>query len=586
MNFLDSLRAEELAIIEQSLEMVRFSDGDCIIERGSRGEGFYIIDEGRVRIEFDTGETNTDVVLRYLEPGAVMGEFSLVDDEPRSANAYAHTDVTARWLATAKFEAICQEYPHVGVSMLTAFCRNLADMVRQMTGRIADFSSIDKPPAFVEDMISRAKAAQKAFEDWPEERVDALLKDVAQAIAEQAEELGAASVEVTGLGVAEDKVQKIRFGSLEVYKALAGRPAAGLTCVDEQDQLIEIASPFGVVLGLIPLTNPVSTTIFKTLICLKSRNALILSCHRGALSVGNQAGEIIQSVLQKHGAPVDLVQWIKERTSRRLTSIFMQHKDVSFILATGGPSVVHAAYSSGTPAIGVGPGNAPVWICADADLDAAAETVIQSKSFDNGVICGSENNLVVEVAVRGDSVAALEVHGAAVLAPDEAEHLTVHVIDVEKNRLRREVVGVSAQSIAEAVGIQRDGAIRLLVVPLDKGQVQGPFGKEKLAPILSLFTVDGKEEGFELCQRVLDNEGIGHTAIIHTQDMELAKRFGLEMPASRVLVNSPGSQGCIGLGNGLTPSLTLGCGTWGSTSTTDNVTYENLLNIKRIAQAL
>jgi acyl-CoA reductase-like NAD-dependent aldehyde dehydrogenase len=586
MNFFESLQADELAIVEQNLETRRFPKGSIIIDQGECEEGAYIIDEGQVRIEFDTGETDTDVVLRYLEPGAVMGEFSLVDDEPRSANAYAHTDVVARWLPTRKFQAICEQHPAVGVSILTAFCRNLADMVRRMTGRIADYASTESPPPFVEEMISRAKAAQEAFEDWPEERVDALLKDVAEAIAGQAEELGAASVEVTGLGVAADKVQKIRFGSLEVYKALAGQTAAGTTCVDEQGKLIEVASPFGVVLGLIPLTNPVSTMIFKALICLKSRNALILSCHRGALPVGNQAGEIIQDVLQKHGAPVDLVQWIKERTSRRLTSMFMQHKDVSFILATGGPSMVHAAYSSGTPAIGVGPGNAPVWICADADLDAAAEAVIQSKSFDNGVICGSENNLVVEVSVREDFIAALEACGAAVLAPDEIERLTAYVIDAEKGRLHRRVVGVSAQSIAEAAGIQRDGVIRLLVVPLNADQVSGPYGKEKLAPVLSLFTVDGEAAGFALCEQILSNEGIGHTAIIHTQDMELAKRFGLEMPASRVLVNSPGSQGCIGLGNGLTPSLTLGCGTWGSTSTTDNVTYENLLNIKRIAQAL
>ena len=176
MNFLDSLQPDDLAIVAQSLETMRFPEGDCIIEQGSKGEGFYIIDEGRVRIEFDTGETDTDVVLRYLEPGAVMGEFSLVDDEPRSANAYAHTDVVARWLPTLKFQAICAQHPDVGVSILTAFCRNLADMVRQMTGRIADFASTEKPPPFVDEMIARAKAAQEAFQDWPEERVDALLE--------------------------------------------------------------------------------------------------------------------------------------------------------------------------------------------------------------------------------------------------------------------------------------------------------------------------------------------------------------------------------------------------------------------------
>jgi acyl-CoA reductase-like NAD-dependent aldehyde dehydrogenase len=325
---------------------------------------------------------------------------------------------------------------------------------------------------------------------------------------------------------------------------------------------------------------------FKTLICLKSRNALILSCHRGALPVGNQAGEIIQAVLKQHGAPVDLVQWIKERTSRRLTSMFMAHKDVSFILATGGPSMVHAAYSSGTPAIGVGPGNAPVWICPDADLDAAAEMVIHSKSFDNGVICGSENNLVVDASVCGDFIAALEAHGAAVLSPDEVETLTPHVIDSDKGRLHRDVVGLSAQRIAERAGIRREGPIRLLVVPQASDQVEGPYGREKLAPILSLFTVNGEAEAVDLCKRILANEGIGHTAIIHTKDPSRINRFGMEMPASRVLANSPGSQGCIGLGTGLTHSLTLGCGTWGSTSTTDNVSFGHLLNIKRIAQAL
>jgi acyl-CoA reductase-like NAD-dependent aldehyde dehydrogenase len=212
--------------------------------------------------------------------------------------------------------------------------------------------------------------------------------------------------------------------------------------------------------------------------------------------------------------------------------------------------------------------------------------VIQSKSFDNGVICGSENNLVVEAVVREDFIAALEAHGAVVLTPDEVERLTTHVIDAEKNRLRREVVGLSARRILQDAGIRRDGAIRLIVIPLDGSQVHGPYAREKLAPVLSLFTVDGEAEGLALCKQILANEGVGHTAIIYTQDLELAQRFGTEMPASRVLVNCPGSQGCIGLGNGLTPSLTLGCGTWGSTSTTDNVSYENLLNVKRIAQAL
>jgi acyl-CoA reductase-like NAD-dependent aldehyde dehydrogenase len=435
-------------------------------------------------------------------------------------------------------------------------------------------------------MVARSVAAQEAYEHWPEERVDAMLRDVADAIAARAGELAAASVEVTGLGSVEDKLQKIRFASLNVCEELLGRPASGLLITDDREQVTEVACPVGVVLGLVPLTNPVPTMVFKALICLKSRNSLILSCHRGALAVGNQAGEIIQSVLKEHGAPADLVQWIRERTSRRLTSMFMRHENVSFILATGGPSMVNAAYSSGTPAIGVGPGNAPVLVCSDAEPDAVARAVIESKSFDCGVICGSENNLVVDASLRDAFVTALETHGAAVLTPEEADRFTGHIIDPDKRRLRREVIGQPARALAQAAGIRRNDEIRLIVVPTEKDRVQGPYGREKLAPILSLFTVDGEEEGLALCRQILANEGMGHTAIIHTQDQDLVRRFGLEMPVSRVLVNSPGSQGCIGLGTGLTPSLTLGCGTWGNTSTTDNVSFGNVLNVKRIAQAL
>jgi acetaldehyde dehydrogenase/alcohol dehydrogenase len=334
------------------------------------------------------------------------------------------------------------------------------------------------------------------------------------------------------------------------------------------------------------MTNPVPTLAFKTLICLKTRNALIASSHRKALAVGNQAGELIQVVLREHGAPADLVQWIRERTSREKTFMLMRHKDVSLILATGGPSMVKAAYSSGTPAIGVGPGNAPAWICSDADLETAAQMVIDSKSFDNGIICGSENHLVVDAPVRQAFLIALKDHGAAVLTPDETSRFTAQVIHPETGRLRREVIGQTARRIAQVAGIQREGDIRLIVVPVEPDDLHGPYGREKLAPILSLFTVKGEEEGLALCRQLLAREGTGHTAIIHTQDQNLAQRFGLEMPASRVLINSPGSQGCCGISTGLTPSATLGCGTLGGSSTADNVTYTHLRNIKRIAQAL
>jgi acyl-CoA reductase-like NAD-dependent aldehyde dehydrogenase len=586
MTFLDVLQPDEQAIVENNLEVTFFPKDTCIIEQGSEGNGCYLIDQGRVRIELDTGEIETDVVLHYLDPGMILGEFSLLDRKPRSTYAFAHTDVTARWLSTTNFEAICAQYPSIGLKLLHAFSNNLITIVRESNQHLADFMATDTQSPLVEDMMARAVAAQKSFEGWAEDKVDALLKDIAETIAAQAEVLARMTVEETGLGVIEHKIQKIRYASLNVYEMLAGQHASGLIKFELQKKISHIASPMGVVLGIIPLTNPVSTMIFKTLSCLKSRNALIMSCHRNALGVGNQTGEIIQAVLRKHNAPVNLVQWIHERSSRKLTNMFMRHKDLAFILATGGPSVVKAAYSSGTPAIGVGAGNAPVFISRDADPDQVAQMVVQSKSFDNGIICGSENNLVVEAPIKADLIAALKVHGAAVLEPIEINAFTKQVFDMQTGGLRKEMIGKSAESILHAAGLQRDYPVLLIVVPLDKEVAKGQYGREKLAPILSLFTVKDAEEGFKLAKEILQHEGQGHTAMIHTQDQQLAERFGIEMPASRILVNTPGAQGCIGIGTGLLPSFTLGCGTLGKTSTTDNVTFSNLLNIKRMAYAL
>lgn len=586
MTLLSLLDADERLCVEQYLQTMHFPKDARIVKQGSPGHGCYLIDEGKVRLEIETNETDSDAVLGYLEAGALLGEFSLIEDEPRSASAYAHTDVAARWLSTSDFRTLCKEHPKIGSTIMIGLGRDLTHKIRTMNERVASYVSTEKVPRAIDEMVARAVAAQKAFEDWPEDKVDDLLKEVTEEIDGAAESLAEATVEETGMGVVADKILKIHFASRDVYKMLINHRGTGVLRTEDERKVVVVANPMGVVLGLIPLTNPIPTMVFKTLICLKSRNALILSCHRNAQQVGLRAVEIIQDALCRHGAPVDLVQCIPGPSSRTKTSMFMRHKDVSFILATGGPSMVKAAYSSGTPAIGVGPGNAPTWVCADADLDAVAEKVISSKSFDNGVICGSENNLVVDASVREAFIDALKAHGAAVLGPDEIGPFTSHVIDSKAGNLQREVIGQSAESILQRAGIKRHGKVRLIIVPLKRTDVMGPFGAEKLAPILSLFTVEGEEEGFAICKQILAREGSGHTVIIHTADEELAKRFGMAMPVSRILVNCPGSQGCIGMGNGLTPSLTLGCGTYGGTSTTDNVSYGHLLNVKRIAQVL
>lgn len=586
MNFLDSLNARERAIVEQRLEQRYFAEGECMIRQGSPGNGCYIIDKGRARVELDTGETNTDVVLNYVDTGSIIGEFTLINEEPRSANVYAHTEVDARWLSSSHFREICQQNPVIESDILKFFFKNLINIVQDKNRQLAGYASTTKTPLDIDDQIARSMGAQEEWSTWPEDRVDAVLEDLAYGIASDAEILARTAVEETRMGVVEDKIAKIQFAGLDVFKQLKNRPAAGLLQVDDDLKVMEIASPMGVILGLVPLTNPVSTIIFKTLVSLKSRNAVIFSCHRNAIKTADKTCEIIRSILQKHKAPPDLVQWIRERSSRKTTELYMRHPNISFILATGGPSMVRAAYSSGTPAIGVGPGNAPVWVCSDADLIETARQVVASKSFDNGIICGSENNLVVDAAVRDAFVQALSEEGAAILDPEEAERLFQCVIDHEHGGLKREVIGQSAEFLSRQASIKRDTPIRLLVVPLDKGELDSPFAREKLAPILSFFTVHSRDEAMTLCKEILSRQGIGHTAIIHTKDSDLFLQYGLEMPASRILVNSPGSQGCIGLCNGLKPSLTLGCGTYGGSSTTDNVGFENLRNIKRIALAL
>jgi acetaldehyde dehydrogenase/alcohol dehydrogenase len=354
----------------------------------------------------------------------------------------------------------------------------------------------------------------------------------------------------------------------------------------EREALIEIAEPMGVVLGLIPVTNPVATLVFKALICIKARDALIVSCHRDAATVGARTVDLIGQVLARHGAPADLVQNAPRRPTRRVTAALMRHPGVSMILATGGTAMVKAAYSSGTPAIGVGPGNAPAWVCADADVEAAARMVVASKAFDHGIVCGSENNLVIDRSVRDSFADALRRAGAAVLSPAECDRLARAAFDGRDGRLRRAVLGQAATAIAARAGIAVPAGTRLLVAPVPRLAVPGPYGREKLAPLLSLFTADGADDGIRLCRQILGNGGRGHTAIIHTRSQQLPVPFARQMPVSRVLVNGPGAHGCIGLGNALTPSLTLGCGTHGRTSTTDNVTYTNLVNIKRVAHPL
>ena len=477
---------------------------------------------------------------------------------------------------------LAAEHPKLVSIIYAALGRAASLKLRQMTDRLAGYIFNQQNP-MVDEMVVRAQAAQAEFSSWDEERIETLLKALAEAVNDHAAELARLNVEETGIGKVSSKLEKIEVGSLGVFNTLAGQVAAGRFAEEANGTVLDLAAPLGVVFGLVPVTNPVSTFIFKVLVCLKGRNAAILSVSRRALGTATRTGEIIQGILKAHDAPLDIVQWIQKNNSRKTTADFMAHPGVSFILATGGPSMVKAAYSSGTPSIGVGAGNAPALVCSDADVSAAAQRIMESKTFDNGVVCCSEHNIIVVEAIRGAFLEAIEKLGAAVLTGDEISSFTAIIVDPIKNHFIPEIIGKSAAEIASLAGIRREGNIHLIVVPVDQIADRDVYSREKLAPVLSLFTVADEKEGFAAARRLLEIDGNGHTAIIHTNDSALAEQFGLAMPASRILVNAPGVQGGIGAVTGLMPSLTLGCGTFGGNSTTDNITYKHLINVKRVA---
>lgn len=585
MQYFSTLKIDELKTVLEYLEDIRFPKDECIVKEGDEGDSCYFIEKGRIRLELADAHTDSEIVIGHLEEGMALGEFSLIDEQPRSASAYAETDVEARKLTLKAFEKLSKDHPHLGNSLLRFISKQIIQKMRIANTQLKDFMLVERSPDWVNAMIVGSAKAQAQFESIHEKEVDEILSAIVDVMYDKAEELAEMTVRESGFGVVAHKVEKIRFAAKGTYSLLAGKTGTGFLSIDEK-KVAHVAAPIGVILGLIPLTNPVPTIIFKTLICLKSRNSLILSCHRNALGVGNHTGLLIQKVLEDFDVDPNMLLWIKERGSRKITSMFMTHSGVKLILATGGPGMVKAAYTSGKPAIGVGCGNAPVWICPDADLDKTAKIIINSKSFDNGVICGSENNLVVDESIYSDFCKALQKNGAFIVPENQFQQFSDAIIDESTHHLKRNLVGQPAIELLQKAGIECKDDVKLVVVPVDKSLVASPWGCEMLAPVISMFTVKGEAEGIRFCKKLLDNMGAGHTAIIHSNNKELVGRFGRAMPVSRILNNCGGSTGCIGIGNGLRPSFTLGCGTWGNTSTTDNVSYDNLINIKRIAVAL
>jgi len=432
------------------------------------------------------------------------------------------------------------------------------------------------------ELAARAGEAQRKFATFSQEQVDAVVDACAEAAAAAAEPLARLAVEETGYGNVPDKIIKNRLGSVDVQRAIRGLRTVGILREDKEKGVLEVATPVGVVAAIVPSTNPTSTTIYKTLIAIKARNAIVHSPHPTATRCICETVNVMQRAALRAGAPEGLIACMLHTTLQG-TQELMRHRDVGVILATGGTGLVRAAYSSGKPAYGVGPGNVPAYIERTADVRKAVADIIAGKTFDYGTICSAEQSIVAEEPIRDLVIEECRRQGAYFLSPEEVPKLSSLVFRPGTYTPNTQIVGRPATIIAELAGIRVPPTTRVLIVKLDQVGREQPLSGEKLSPILGFYSVANLAAAIELCTRLLQHGGMGHTIAIHSQNEAAVREFGQAVPAFRVCVNTSAVHGSIGYSTNLFPAMTLGCGALGGNITSDNIGPQHLMNVKRIA---
>ncbi|MFI6643385.1 bifunctional acetaldehyde-CoA/alcohol dehydrogenase [Streptomyces sp. NPDC050504] len=443
----------------------------------------------------------------------------------------------------------------------------------------------------VDGLVQRALGALDRFGSFTQEQVDRIVEKASLAALAEHGELARLAVEETGRGLFEDKAVKNLFACEHVTHSMAGLRTVGVINRDELNGITEIAEPVGVICAMTPVTNPTSTTVFKALIALKTRNPIVFAFHPSAQKCSAQAARVVRDAAVEAGAPEGCVQWIEE-PSMAATGLLMNHAGVSTILATGGNAMVKAAYSCGKPALGVGAGNVPAYVTRSGKLRRAVHDIVLSKSFDHGMICASEQAVVLDREVYDEGVAEFERLGAHVLTSAEKTKLEEYVFgttafaaNCSGAKLNADVVGRSPRWIARQAGFEVPEGTSILLAECAEVGENEPLTREKLSPVLAALKADSTEHGLRLSARMVEFHGLGHSAAIHTEDEELAEEFGRRVKAVRVIVNAPSTFGGIGdVYNAFLPSLTLGCGSYGHNSVSDNVTAVNLVNVKRIGR--
>jgi acetaldehyde dehydrogenase (acetylating) len=432
------------------------------------------------------------------------------------------------------------------------------------------------------ELAALAFAAQQKFAKFSQEQVDAVVEAVAKAAASNAEILARAAVEETGYGNVTDKILKNNVAAIEVPRAIRGMRTVGVVNEDKERKILEVAVPVGVVCAIIPSTNPTSTAIYKTIIALKSRNAIVLSPHPSAIRCICQTAKLLARAAASAGAPEGIISCM-ERNTLAGTQELMRAKEVGLILATGGTGLVRAAYSSGKPAYGVGPGNVPAFIEKTADVHKAVADIFASKTFDYGTLCSSEQAIVAEEPVRDAALEECRKQGGYFLNEEEMRRVAALIFPDGSHAPSAKLVGRPATHIAELAGIKVPPETRVLIAKLQTVGRDVPLSAEKLSPVIAFYSVANLAAGIDLCTQLLRFGGLGHTASIHSKDANAVREFGVAVPAFRVCVNTGSVQGSIGYSTNLFPAMTLGCGALGGNITSDNIGPQHLMNLRRVA---
>ena len=438
----------------------------------------------------------------------------------------------------------------------------------------------------IKSLMERAKIAQEQYSKLTQEDVDRIVKQMAMAVQENHMMLARMAVDETKRGIYEDKITKNIFASEYIYHSIKHNKTVGIVNDNAEEGYMEIAEPIGIIAGVTPVTNPTSTTCFKSVIAAKTRNVIVFGFHPSAQNCSVRTAQILLEAAVKAGAPKDCILWI-DKPSVDATKALMNHPDVSLILATGGKGMVKSAYSCGKPALGVGPGNVPCYIHKDAKLKTSVNDLVMSKSFDNGMICASEQAAIVDREISKDFEILMKEAGCYFVNEEEKKLLQNYMFTIKEDGydLNSEVVGKDPCDIAEKSGFIIPLETKVMVVREQGVGKDYPFSKEKLSPILTYYIVDNEDEGIELSEKLVEFGGLGHSAVIHTENEATINHFSNVLKVGRIIVNSPSTHGAIGdIYNTNMPSLTLGCGTFGGNSTTDNVSSVNLINLKRVAK--